>query len=350
MEHAFSVGTRLSDGERVLTAQEYPGGRLDWYDFESNPEVMLGGANDGVIAAHTRTIIPAPVSYRGMPSTRFWELEDAAVNLDAVDAAPTDLVRMLLVEFTLAYGNDWFVLPIELDVGTLCETQSLVITDTFGVKMLVEPKTERTLPRSQWRMFQLSFTRSSGIATPQSNTFFLPPALAKTVDGKPIEDVLFLKDEMANLAWAVERRVESPTGAPLDRYEEYLTRRDGAAEASPPASQMLRYRLANDVPEYWVPLLPVRVGDGLRLQRGAVLKADGSQTVVRSRGRILESGQALSIFEEEVPRSGVRVTRRYQLARWTDGSTHVWIGRDKSIGGGEGSSGLQFDSLLESTR
>ena len=34
MEYAFSVGTRLSDGERVLTAQEYSEGHLDWYAFD----------------------------------------------------------------------------------------------------------------------------------------------------------------------------------------------------------------------------------------------------------------------------------------------------------------------------
>jgi hypothetical protein len=49
------------------------------------------------------------------------------------------------------------------------------------------------------------------------------------------------------------------------------------------------------------------------------------------------------ISEEEVPRSGVRLTRRRQLARWVDGSTHLWTGRAKSAGRGETSSGLRFD-------
>ena len=35
----------------------------------------------------------------------------------------------------------------------------------------------------------------------------------------------------------------------------------------------------------------------------------------------------LRIFEEEIPREGIRVTRHYQLTRWHDGSTHLWIGR-----------------------
>ena len=42
MEYAFSVGTRFSDGERVLTAREYFDGHLDWYAFDSNAEVTLG--------------------------------------------------------------------------------------------------------------------------------------------------------------------------------------------------------------------------------------------------------------------------------------------------------------------
>jgi hypothetical protein len=52
------------------------------------------------------------------------------------------------------------------------------------------------------------------------------------------------------------------------------------------------------------------------------------------------------LYEEEVPREGVRVTRVYQYTRWCDGSSHLWIGRRKRIGRGEGSSGLRFDVLL----
>ena len=53
----------------------------------------------------------------------------------------------------------------------------------------------------------------------------------------------------------------------------------------------------------------------------------------------------LKLFEEEVPRSGIRLSRSFQYTRWSDGSCHVWIGRQKQPGRGEGSSGLKFDSL-----
>ena len=210
MEYAFSVATRLSDGECILTAQEYFDGHLDWYAFDANPEVTLGAATDNAATEITRTAIPAPVSFRGMPAARFWEFEDAQVDFGSVDAGPTDLARMLLVEFALDYGNDWFVMPIELDVGSVYRTRSLIITDTFGVRTLIKSSSELGEPHSSWRMFQHSYMRGSGFTKPAANLFFLPPSLLKSLESRPIEEVLFLRDEMANLAWAVERLIESP--------------------------------------------------------------------------------------------------------------------------------------------
>jgi hypothetical protein len=51
----------------------------------------------------------------------------------------------------------------------------------------------------------------------------------------------------------------------------------------------------------------------------------------------------LLLYDEEVPRAGARVTGSYQHARWIDGSTHVWRGRRKEPGRGEGASGLRYD-------
>ncbi|MCU0602422.1 MAG: hypothetical protein MUC33_07155 [Desulfobacterales bacterium] len=349
MEYAFSVGTRLSDREHVLTAEEYVEGHLDWYAFDANAAVALGGAADNALSEITRTAIPAPVSFRGMPAARFWEFEDAQVDFGAVDAGPTDLARMLLVEFALTYGNDWFVIPIELDVGSLYRSRSLVVTDTFGVRTLIKPASELGAPHARWRMFQHSYLRGSGIKTPAPNLLFLPPSLIKGLESRPIEEVLFLRDEMANLAWAVERLVESAAEQPLNRYEAYLEqKRRRAQESTPPprtTDATLRYRLTTEVPDHWVPLMPVRTEKGLRLRRGAVLKTDGARQPVHALGRILESGQELALYEEEVPREGVRVARNYEVTRWIDGSTHLWIGRRKRIGRGEGSSGLRFDSV-----
>lgn len=85
----------------------------------------------------------------------------------------------------------------------------------------------------------------------------------------------------------------------------------------------------------------------MRLKRGGLpeLGVDGIEGMLEPKGRLLEPGHELLLRDEEVPREGARVTRSYQYARWIDGSTHLWIGRRKQPGRGEGSSGLQFDIL-----
>jgi hypothetical protein len=108
--------------------------------------------------------------------------------------------------------------------------------------------------------------------------------------------------------------------------------------------------LSTTVPKHWIPLLPVQLRappDHVvsRLRRGAVLQPDGSQEIHRAEGRILNKDPHLLMFDEEVPREGVHVARHYQLARWTDGSTWVWMALRKTVGRGEGSSGLRFDSV-----
>jgi hypothetical protein len=343
MEYTFSVGTKMAAGEKVLTAQEYYSGHTDWHDFNLNSGVSLRGDLDAPGAMSTQTVVPAPVSFRGMPAARFWEFEDAQVDFGGINAGPEDLARMLLVEFAITYGNDWFVMPVDLPVGSLTRTSSLVVTNTFGEKFLIRPSTEAGPQFSTWRMFQL--TPTGPFTAADASLFLLPPALVKTIESRPIEEVLFLRDEMANMAWGVERVIESRSERPINRFEE---QRYVVTPPSEQAFDTLRYRLSTEVPDYWIPLLPVQSAAGLRLRRGRLLKADGSQTLVEARGKILVpdpgSTDGLSIFEEEIPREGVRVTRTYQLTRWQDGSTHLWIGRRKVVGSGEGSSGLQFDT------
>ena len=62
-------------------------------------------------------VIPVPLSYPGMPAHRYWEMEDGRVNFASVQAGSTDIVRILLTDFALVYGEDWFVLPLEVPVG-----------------------------------------------------------------------------------------------------------------------------------------------------------------------------------------------------------------------------------------
>lgn len=342
MEYACAVSGKTAEGEVVLAAPEYSEGTLDWFSFDVRPGPGLGAGE--ATTTVSRVFLPAPVTFRGMPSSRFWEFEDGAVNLAQIEAAPHDLARLLFVKFALEYSNDWFMLPLEMTVGSLCRLRALVVTNTFGERVLIPHTSQVEGPASPWRMFALT-----GDA---QGLFFLPPVLGPSLHGPACEEVLVVRDEMANVGWGIERIVESPAGSPLDRYEAAQEARQKEAQGGEtPAvggadDDALTYRLGTSVPDYWIPLLPVQEGTSIRLRRGVIPEIESGEVgrLLEPLGRILEPGRELALYDEEVPREGVRVTRAYQYARWIDGSTYLWIGRRKQPGRGEGSSGLRFDS------
>lgn len=352
MEYAFTLSTRLGDdqfGERPLSAEQYADGALDWYSFDLNLNINTGTAGDPPGSLIARTVVPAPLTFHGMPAQRFWELEDARIDLGALQPGVTDLAQMLLVETMTGYGNDWYVIPIELAAGSLVASTSLVVTDTFGVQTLLRPAGDPHLTPSHSgsSMFTLSVPVDPGaVGGPSSNLFFLP-ATVVAQDGPVLEEVMMLRDELANLAWAVERRLENPLEAGIETARDIVDLTGAPVQPEPEPV----YQLATPTPPHWVPLLPVRPDPAsaeVRLARGAALALDGIPHLIPAQARLLQpndSSGRLLIREEEVPREGVVVRRLYRAARWYDGSLVVWAGNQAAVGRGEGSSGLAFDTL-----
>jgi hypothetical protein len=299
-------------------------------------------------------VLPTPISFGGMPARRWWEFEDAKVDFGKIDAGSVDLARMLLIEFNSLYGNDHFVIPIDIEVGSICRIRSLVVKDNFGARTLIKPSSEVATPDGTWQMFHISLDhRVADQGTTVPEFLFLPPVLGPSLQSASLEEVLFLRDEMANLAWAIERTVEGPSGRPVNRFEAFQEqrRREEQTGASAPvqpnanSTAPLVYRLATSVPPHWIPLLPVQVGErAIRLQLREMYDPVTGKGI-EPQGIVLKATNPLEIYNEEVPRAGARVTRAYQYARWIDGSTHLWIGRRKQPGRGEGSSGLRFDII-----
>jgi hypothetical protein len=345
LEYAFSVAAATgatSGPEAVLVAQEYPGGRMDWYSFDQDADAKhLLGAKDIPRQEHF-SMSPAPMRFRGMPAARFWEFEDATIDLANLEAAREDLSRMLLMEFALVYGNDFFIIPIDLTVGSLCWISSLNVTNTFGETVAILSTRDSAAGAgidSKWQMYGLSLSSNAGRT---ADFFFLPPVLGPMLESKPFEEVVFVRDEMANLVWAIEQTVQGYNGQPMNRAELFqrqrqreLDRRESEQPGSTaPAGGPLEYRLFTEAPDYWNPLNAVGAGllklGILNIPLGGLLQE-------------LADGAASHLHEEEIPRDGIHVARSHQYTRWTDGLTHLWIGRRKQPGRGETSSGLQFD-------
>jgi hypothetical protein len=357
LEHHFSVSAALPDGtEKVLTAQEYPGGRLDWHAFSVDPGAPLGGATTAPESLY-RTVFPAPVRYSGMPLPRWWAVEDGRTNFAAVTPDSTDLTRLIFLEFALVYSNDWYQLPCELPVGSLAGIAGLTVTDTFGHKLWITPANAGDDEDwRRWSMFSLDTIGAEAVAAETS--ILVPPTVPKVAEGPLLEEVTLVRDENANLVWGVEKTVRMATGDSRRgsevAAERVAFRRRFIPEPQPdPPRAAVTYQAMNVIPEQWIPFIPVHRTEDIRsiqLQRAALPSAiDGYP--VRPRTQLLreglDAGKQYFVNEEEIPQSGTRLTAAFNRTRWRDGRVVVWLSTQRGVGRGEGSSGLRFDILVD---
>ena len=357
LEHAFVAQARLSDGPVTMRVDEYTGGTLDWFhgDLAAGPDLGAGAAAPDPVPVRDTTV-PTPVRFAGMPSDRLFAFEDARVYLGGLQAGRTDLARLAVVEFALAYSVDWFQVPLVLPYGSVTRLDRVGVVDTFGVAVAVAPAREATSPG--WTVFQSTpVTDGSRLA----DMFVLAATVPRVLEGLPLEEVALFRDEMANLVWAVERVVPGrSSGEPVARARQ--ASRVSLRQSIPDdlGDAQIIYRLMTPVPENWLPFVafrerPADVTAHHVLERRPMLRylPDGTAELVNPQGTVLltESGadpatDRLRIAEEEVPRDGVVVTRSFQQARTEDGGTVLWIGRRVRTGQGEGASGLRFDTAL----
>jgi hypothetical protein len=371
LDYAFAASApEPGGGEKVYTADGYGEIRLDWYSLEVDAAARLepvpGSETTGLPPSAAATTIPVPVSFAGMPNTRWWAFEDAKTNYGEIDANTTDLATLLFLEFALVYANDWFVIPYTLPAGTIADVRGLEVTNTFGERFWIEPADAGAEANWQrWRMFTIDVENQAGASADTS--LLLLPTVAKVEHGAAIEQVELIRDEVANMVWAVETTVPTAGGqsapgreAAAQLYSYYQGLLAPVAQTPAAATPEIRYQVMSSVPENWIPFLPVHV-DGsnreIQLQRAAmprILEGDPNppqkiqpRTALMRQGLDLQPAQPYFVYEEEVPRAGARVLQSYERARWSDGRVYVWLRVRRQVGRGEGSSGLRFDAIAE---
>ena len=318
-------------GTPVLGAPGHTRERVDWYDFD----LVAGAGAIGAGTATARKRVPTTIQFPGAPRDRFWEFEEATLALSRIDAATNDLGRLALVEFSTVYGNDWFTFPIPVTYGSMQGIADLVVRDTFGTHELIAPAAD-----AQWAMYRPA---GSPLRAP---ALAVPSVTVAPLAGDVVEEVRFLRDEMANLVWGVEQIVTDADGTRRDLPDEYV-RAFVRDDAIPPNADVA-YRLMTDVPEHWVPFIPVHIVGGSRqvaLVEAVLPRPNslGDLVTASPRSSVLQELRGLVLPEEEVPSAGIVVRRRWFLARSADGGRHAWAARSVTTGRGEGASGLRFD-------
>ena len=270
LEYRFAVGAARPAGELVLAAPEYLGGRLDWYDLDvdADPAHALGAAaaepasRPCASAADARHASPAcRPSGSGSSRTR-------RSILGAVSAAAEDLGRLLTVEFATVFGNDWWPVPVRPHFGSLVGVRSLVVRDTFGENVLIEPT--RTAARRGHRAVAHVPAERRRARPPGSGAPATPPPCARRRRraGRRCDrgaSPAARRDGEPRLGGrACRRRRRRAAARPAAEYAARLGCRRPAGARIPAE---LIYMLQTMVPEHWIPLVARSRSGGAQARR-----------------------------------------------------------------------------------
>jgi len=369
LEYQFSVSSPDPTGAGVLKAEEYYQGRLDWYNLDIDPtrarlEPDVPATPPGALPAPTRSFIPTELRFEGMPNTRWWTFEDSRTSFGAINAGTKDLAQLMLLEFGLLYANDWFLFPLTLPIGVSTRIQGLAVTNVFGERIWIEAAGRgQDEDWQRWNMYTHTVYGDDNVQADMRA--ILLPTVPKIQESRPLEEVAFIRDEMANMVWGIETRITMVTGESLPGYEagvdlrRFYERLVNLAPAPPPpvAAAPVRYQvMSNNVPENWIPFIPVHIPDSnreIQLQRAAlprVIARDPNRPEkIRPRTALLReglaNGQPYFVHEEAITRAGVDLRQTFQRTRWHNGRCVIWFGARKATGRGEGASNLRFDYL-----
>jgi hypothetical protein len=372
LEYQFACSAPLEGGEKVMTADEYYHGHMDWYNLDIDPQRTslddTGVAPPADIETPIKhSFVPTPLSFDGMPNTRWWSFEDGRTNFGNINPSTTDLGKLLFVEFTLVYANDWFLLPVTLPAGSIAAVKGLAVSNVFGERLWIEAAGKGLDDDWQkWSLFTMNTKGNMGEKT--DNSLLVLPTVSKIQEGKPVEEVHLIRDEVANMVWGIEHIVPLASGFSKQgseaarelksRYQQLINKDIDDGTIVPVEKEYkadLRYEVMNTVPENWIPFIPARIDKSLRairLQRAAmprILEGDPTpvpekvepRTTILREG--LDAGNTYFVNEEEVTRAGTNVYQSYQRTRWYNGKVVTWLGMRKRTGKGEGASRLAFD-------
>ncbi len=324
--HTLDHDLTLSAGSATLTVSHHTGGDVDWYTVDGDRPLVT-------VPDHPSSeVVPVRLQYPGAPLPRVFQIEDHAVDIGGYPPDRSHLATALLIELVSSHSSDWFLAPVPAPygassapgTGAVVTLSNVIVRNTFDEEHQVfvptgtpPPPADPDLPIGPWSLF-----RTTGLD--DSSLVVWPVALPVT--GPLLDEVAFGVDEDANLMWAVEMRVD---GRELNVGVDAV---QALADAARSGTREFSWQPSTTLPPSWFPYKTVAALAGPARQvfeQGRVADLNQAQERVRpgpaSELIAATPGSASHVLETQaVPYQGLRLERRYQLARGTDGRPVLW--------------------------
>jgi hypothetical protein len=294
----------------ALTLSRHDGGDLDWYSVDADAPLP-----PAAVAPEPAELYPRRVTYPGAPLPRWWQIEDAQVDIGGYPPDRAHLPTLLLIDLLVNQSDDWFTFPVAARAGHVVTLDEVVVHDSFGEDWELSPPAD-------WSLFA---TRG---LDPRSLVVWA--TAATPLVGPMLDEVVIGTDEDANLVWAVELRLrgrgvlgdEDPPPVPPAHID--ASGRAGFA-----------YRPMTRIPRHWHPYEIEEIAGRRRYVQGRAADLSGPVAVLlpEAESDLLidpASGGMHPTHQLEpaaVPPDGVRVERRAILARDTTGMPVLWTQR-----------------------
>ena len=254
---SFQGGSSLS-AKTHLVAPDYRNGSLDWYTLYANT-IQRGAWQQQ--AAEKK--LPTQITVGGT-SPRWWAFEDAATDFGKLDVAKPDLAKLLLMEFVLIYGDDWFSVPLSTKMPGLVRIDKLKVSNVFGDEPTITPVRQNIIqsiiddggdpddPLLRWETFALAKSSAlqkeydqikqqladGGLTADEieereinineiravGDLLLIPPVAGFRDESRATEEVRFIRDEGANMVWGVENIVKNGVANAISGFDAQLER------------------------------------------------------------------------------------------------------------------------------
>jgi hypothetical protein len=113
LEGALSINAQTRTDFRLIPELS---GSLDWYAADRVEN--SGDPPGGRVTPLASSVVPVHVGFRGMPNARWWDFENGQTDFGDLRVDRCDVAKLVVMDFMLIHGNDWFVIPLEQPVGT----------------------------------------------------------------------------------------------------------------------------------------------------------------------------------------------------------------------------------------